>query len=249
MFIEIEKAKFSHDFSVYSAKELGISTKEFLHYSTIFKTAEKGVYGAFLEDPLNPLKFQIVDENNTRLEIKLPKSVMKREKRKLSKIGQIKNSTTLVITNYGLADDEHQIKKEFSFLDRSREKYVIIVKPIHRENEPSSGGFRYHRHGRYIGRQLLKNEYLYDDTHVDYIMKFSILQIENIETKCFGSQKYQLINQYIFDKNQEIVALLYSFQRKICVGYIGSEKYFDIPTDINIKNEEELLVFINTLDL
>jgi hypothetical protein len=57
-------------------------------------------------------------------------------------------------------------------------KFVILLTPIFREDQPDYGGWRWHKLGPYIGVHNIKCEYLYDEKGIDYIYVFSILEVE-----------------------------------------------------------------------
>lgn len=79
--------------------------------------------------------------------------------------------------NYGTADNVEQILKEYPELLNSDRKFFITFYDIYRKDQPDWGGFRYHKSGKYIGKQNPKSEYLYDDKHIDKIIKFHIYEI------------------------------------------------------------------------
>lgn len=84
---------------------------------------------------------------------------------------------------YGLCDNAEQVIKKYPEIVESEKPYVIILRPFFREYEPAEQGFRYHKWGEYIGTQELRNEYLYDDEHVEYVCAFTIYEIEEEGTK------------------------------------------------------------------
>lgn len=86
--------------------------------------------------------------------------------------------------DYGVADNasqvldyyEHLLKENNDYM--SERKFIILMTPIFREDEPEDGGWRWHKWGIYIGDFDHKCEYLYDEQGIDYVWVFEILEIE-----------------------------------------------------------------------
>lgn len=82
--------------------------------------------------------------------------------------------------DYGVADDVDQVLKYYkTYIDDKDRKFAIIITPVLRSEEPSDGGWRWHKWGEYIGNQNPSSEYLYDETDIDKIVLFSVVQILN----------------------------------------------------------------------
>lgn len=77
-------------------------------------------------------------------------------------------------SEYGLCDNADQILKKWGHLEAGKQRHFITMTPIYREFEPSSGGFRFHKWGEYIGEHELEYEYLVDQTDIDVIYSFHI---------------------------------------------------------------------------
>ncbi len=81
---------------------------------------------------------------------------------------------------YGVCDSVEQLITQFgAILDNDERRFVISVTKIQRENQFSKGGWRWHKWGPYIGIQKPQHEYLYDDTHIDWVFCFHIFQVPN----------------------------------------------------------------------
>lgn len=94
----------------------------------------------------------------------------------------IKNNTNDKIidswVNYGVCDNHEQILNRFKdLLADSSKKYVIGLSTVERKNQSPDGGWRWHKWGEYIGTQNPKNEYLYDDTHIDKVYCYHIYEV------------------------------------------------------------------------
>lgn len=80
---------------------------------------------------------------------------------------------------YGVADNVPQILQYFhAVIGNPNNKVIISISEVHRENQSSSGGWRWHKNGKYIGTQKPQCEYLYDDKHIDKIMQFHVYCVQ-----------------------------------------------------------------------
>lgn len=82
------------------------------------------------------------------------------------------------ISSYGVADNHHQVLDHVGRrLAEDARWFVISMTPIFRENEPAEGGWRWAKHGEYIGTRIPQADYLVDEPHIDMIYVFYIIQI------------------------------------------------------------------------
>lgn len=86
--------------------------------------------------------------------------------------------------DYGVCDNASQVLDYYDSLRQKYEdymkdrKFVILLNPVFKEDEPEEGGWRWHKHGRYIGKYDSKCEYLYNEKGIDYVYCFSIVEVE-----------------------------------------------------------------------
>lgn len=78
---------------------------------------------------------------------------------------------------YGVADNWEQVLKVKKEFVKSKDKFIMTFFTINREDEPSSGGWRWHKWGEYIGSQNPQHEYIYDDKHIDSIIVYHFHRI------------------------------------------------------------------------
>jgi hypothetical protein len=80
-------------------------------------------------------------------------------------------------SSYGVCDNPEQILAKFysDLMDPARE-FIIVLVEVKRADQEPQGGWRWHKWGEYIGTQNPQNEYLYDDTHIDSVLTYSIYE-------------------------------------------------------------------------
>ena len=89
--------------------------------------------------------------------------------------------------DYGVADNASQIMDYYDKLYNEHSdymdnhKFVILLTPIFREDQPEYGGWRWHKWGPYLGVHNIKCEYLYNEKGIDYVYAFKILEVEECD--------------------------------------------------------------------
>ena len=87
--------------------------------------------------------------------------------------------------NYGVCDNASQVLDYYDSLYEQYKdymedkKFIILLTPMIREQQPECGGWRWHKWGQYIGKFESKCEYLYDEKGIDYVYCFNILEVED----------------------------------------------------------------------
>lgn len=81
---------------------------------------------------------------------------------------------------YGLCDTPEQFFEMYPHIEDDDVPRFMTFSKISREHQSSQGGFRYHKNGKYIGKQRPRHEYLYDDTHIDFICSFHVYRVEDL---------------------------------------------------------------------
>jgi hypothetical protein len=82
----------------------------------------------------------------------------------------------LSVRPYGVCDNLEQLLEACPELEAPGREFVVTLTPIRRENQPSSGGWRWHKWGKYIGTQDPQCEYLYDENDIDEVFVFHIYE-------------------------------------------------------------------------
>ena len=89
--------------------------------------------------------------------------------------------------SYGVCDNASQVLDYYDSLYKKYnnymkdKKFVILLHPIFKEDQPEWDGWRWHKWGQYIGKYEPKYEYLYDEEGIDYVYCFTILEIEECQ--------------------------------------------------------------------
>lgn len=76
---------------------------------------------------------------------------------------------------YGVCDNYEQVLSHHPEVNDPNKKFVITLTPIIKAEEPSGGGWRWHKWGEYIGTLNPQCEYLYDEN--DTIQKVYVYHI------------------------------------------------------------------------
>lgn len=85
--------------------------------------------------------------------------------------------------SYGLCDTPEQFFQMYPHIRDDDVPRVMTFNKITRESQSPTGGFRYHKNGKYIGKQKPRSEYLYDDQHIDFICSFHIYRVVDFSPK------------------------------------------------------------------
>lgn len=80
-------------------------------------------------------------------------------------------------SDYGVCDRWEQIVERWPEIVESPRQFVISITEMRREDQSPEGGWRWHKWGEYIGDQMPAHEYLYDDTHIDSVFTFHIMEV------------------------------------------------------------------------
>ena len=79
----------------------------------------------------------------------------------------------------GVCDNYQQVLNKYSeYVNDPNRKFVIGLTPVVRENQESSGGWRWEKWGEYIGDFIPQCDYLYDEPEIEIIYTFQIFEIE-----------------------------------------------------------------------
>lgn len=79
--------------------------------------------------------------------------------------------------DYGVCDNHQQILDLYPELVTNHHKYFIFLTPILKSEQPSDGGWRWHKWGTYIGTHDSQCEYLYDEEGIEQVYCYHIYKI------------------------------------------------------------------------
>ena len=78
---------------------------------------------------------------------------------------------------YGVSDDVEQILEYIPELENDSERtFVLFVTVVRRADQESTGGWRWHKWGEYIGKHEPKHEYLYDEKDIDEVLCWHVYE-------------------------------------------------------------------------
>ncbi len=80
---------------------------------------------------------------------------------------------------YGVCDNYTQVLNKYSeYVNNPNRKFVIGLTPVVREDQESSGGWRWEKWGEYIGDFVPQADYLYDEPEIELVYTFQIFELE-----------------------------------------------------------------------
>lgn len=78
---------------------------------------------------------------------------------------------------YGVADNLEQILAHGRSIVESPKEFILSITPMKKSEQPSEGGWRWHKWGEYIGTQTPTTEYLFDEPLVEEVWVFHFYPI------------------------------------------------------------------------
>jgi len=79
---------------------------------------------------------------------------------------------------YGVADSVEQVEEIFfEKLKKSSRVFWVEYNHIYKNDQPSEGGWRWHKWGEYIGKQTPKCEHIYDEEGIDHVVCYHFHEI------------------------------------------------------------------------
>lgn len=78
---------------------------------------------------------------------------------------------------YGVCDNADQILSLYPELTESDRCFTVTLCEVRREAQSETGGWRWHKWGRYIGTFEPQHEYLYDEEGIDRVFCYHIYEL------------------------------------------------------------------------
>ena len=82
---------------------------------------------------------------------------------------------------YGVCDSLEQLLAHFPELEAPGREFVVTLTEVRKADQPSSGGWRWHKWGPYIGTFDHQYEYLYDEKGIESVLIFHIYERINYD--------------------------------------------------------------------
>ena len=80
-------------------------------------------------------------------------------------------------SSYGVCDSPEQVIEKYgATLSDKWRRFVLLITPVLRGEQPASGGWRWHKWGPYIGDQKPTCEYLHDEPEIELVYVFHIYE-------------------------------------------------------------------------
>lgn len=83
---------------------------------------------------------------------------------------------SLNIGSYGVCDSVEQLLQKCPALVEDGRQFVITVAQISRADQPSDGGWCWHKWGEYIGDKSPQCEYLHDEPEIEEVLVYHIYE-------------------------------------------------------------------------
>jgi hypothetical protein len=80
---------------------------------------------------------------------------------------------------YGVCDSFEQVLEKCPEIVESNRQFIITLTPIVKSQQPSEGGWRWHKWGEYIGTFESQCEYIYDEVGIEKVFVFHIYEKTN----------------------------------------------------------------------
>lgn len=82
----------------------------------------------------------------------------------------------LPVGPYGVCDSLEQLLAACPELEGPDRKFVVTLTRVRKDQQPESGGWRWHKWGDYIGTKNPQHEYLYHEPEIDEVLCFHIYE-------------------------------------------------------------------------
>jgi hypothetical protein len=77
---------------------------------------------------------------------------------------------------YGVCDGIENLLEVIPELTSTEREFVVLLHKIAKSDQPSEGGWRWHKWGDYIGTQTPTAEYIYDEPEIEVVYCYHIYE-------------------------------------------------------------------------
>lgn len=95
----------------------------------------------------------------------------------------VMNKTHWKSFDYGVCDNYTQVLEKYKEKIKSDKEYVIVLQVIHKQGQSSLNGWKWSKHGPYIGIQKQEAEFLFDEPRITEVYEYSIFEIGGHENE------------------------------------------------------------------
>lgn len=90
----------------------------------------------------------------------------------------VESGVTLLPSEYGVCDSPDQFVGKFGgVLKSSSRKFCVSFTKICRDDQPESGGWRWHKWGPYVGEHEPTVEYLRDEPQIEVVFAYHVYEV------------------------------------------------------------------------
>tara|TARA_Y100000310_G_C20444902_1_gene697881 strand:+ start:93 stop:428 length:336 start_codon:yes stop_codon:yes gene_type:complete len=75
---------------------------------------------------------------------------------------------------FGVCDSIDQVFDRHPDIQESAQRFVVALTLERKEEQPSDGGWRWHKWGEYIGTQEPQFEYLFDEPEIEQVYTYGV---------------------------------------------------------------------------
>lgn len=104
---------------------------------------------------------------------------------------------------YGVCDNVEQLLKHFPELEAPGREFVVTLSEVRKDSQPSSGGWRWHKWGPYIGSHDAQCEYLYHEVGIKSVLVYHIYERIDYDALTTEQLKERYKEKYYRDFNSE----------------------------------------------
>lgn len=78
------------------------------------------------------------------------------------------------LSNYGVCDNAEQVIEKYNLKD-SELQFTVALRPVRKISQPRLDGWRWEKWGEYIGIQVSKADYLFDEPEIEMVYTYRII--------------------------------------------------------------------------
>lgn len=89
------------------------------------------------------------------------------------------------VADYGVCDIPGQIIEAYPHILTDPRRFVINVYTVRKKDQYPSQGWRWEKHGPYVGVLEQTTDYLYDEEEIEQVLVFAVYHIKDVESETY----------------------------------------------------------------